>query len=57
MGQIFTRPISAEQYAKIDARTKPSQEDILHAQDELFMNLLQRVKELEDHQQGGDSYD
>lgn len=57
MGKIFTRPISAEQQDKIDARTRPSQEDILHAQDELFMNLLQRVKELEDNQQGGDSYD
>lgn len=57
MGQIYTRPISAEQQAKIDAKTRPSQEDILHAQDELFMNLLQRVKQLEDNQQGGDSYD
>lgn len=57
MGKIFTRPISAEQQAKLDAKKRPSQEDILHAQDELFMNLLQRVKELEDHQQGGDSYD
>lgn len=57
MGKIFTRPISAEQRAKLDAKTKPSQEDILKAQDELFMNLLLRVKELENNQQGGDSYD
>ena len=57
MGKIFTRPISAEQQAKLDAKKRPSQEDILRAQDELFMNLLQRVKELEDNQQGGDSYD
>lgn len=57
MGKIFTRPISAEQQAKLDAKKRPSQEDILHAQDELFMNLLQRVKQIEDNQQGGDSYD
>ena len=57
MGQIFTRPISAEQKAKLDEKKRPSQEDILHAQDELFMNLFQRVKKLEDNQQGGDSYD
>ena len=57
MGKIFSRPVTPEQLAKIDAKTKPSQDDILRAQDELFMNLLQRVKELEDNRQGGDSYD
>lgn len=57
MGKIFSRPLTPEQLAKLEAKKSPSQEDILHAQDELFMNLLQRVKELEDHQQGGDSYD
>ena len=57
MGKIFTRPLTDEQKQKIAAKSKPSADDILHAQDELFMNLLQRVKELEDNQQGGDSYD
>lgn len=54
MGKIFTRPVSAEQREKLE---KPSEEAVRKAQDELFMNLLQRVKDLEDNQQGGDSYD
>jgi len=54
MGQIFSRPLTQEQLDKLE---KPSAEAIQKAQDELFMNLLRRVKELEDRQQGGDSYD
>ena len=54
MGQIFTRPVTTEQREKLE---KPSPEAVQKAQDELFMNLLQRVKQLEDSQQGGDSYD
>lgn len=57
MGKIFTRPLTDEQKQKIAAKSKPSAEDILRAQDDLFMNLLLRVKELEDNRQGGDSYD
>lgn len=57
MGKIFSRPISAEQQAKIDAKSKPSQEDIVKAQDDLFMYLMNRIAELEKFQQGGDSYD
>lgn len=52
MGKIFTRPISAEQKEKIAARAKPSQDAILKAQDELFLNLLLRVNELERKKDG-----
>lgn len=54
MGQIFTRPITTEQHEKLE---KPSPEAVQKAQDDLFLNLLLRVKQLEDSQQGGDSYD
>lgn len=54
MGQIFTRPVTPEQREQIE---KPSPESVQKAQDELFLNLLLRVKQLEDSQQGGDSYD
>lgn len=57
MGKIFSRPLSTEQLEKLDAKTKPSAEDILKAQDDLFMFLLERVAALEANQQGGDSYD
>ena len=56
MGKIFTRPLTDDQKQKIAAKSKPSAEDILRAQDDLFINLLLRVQELEDRQ-GGDSYD
>lgn len=54
MGQIFTRPVTPEQREQLE---KPSPEAVQKAQDELFQNLLLRVKQLEDGQQGGDSYD
>lgn len=54
MGQIFTRPVTTEQQEKLE---KPSPEAVQKAQDDLFMNLLQRIKALEDALRGGDSYD
>lgn len=61
MGKIFTRPLTDDQKQKIAAKSKPSAEDILRAQDDLFMNLLLRVNELESQNRkqylGGDSYD
>lgn len=43
----FEFPLTQEQIKERAARTKPSAEDVQRAQDELFMNLLQRVAELE----------
>ena len=57
MGKIFSRPLSPEQLEKLDAKSKPSAEDIQKAQDDLFMYLLERVAALEANRQGGDSYD
>ena len=54
MGQIFTRPVTPEQRDQLE---KPSPEAVQKAQDALLLNLLLRVKQLEDSQQGGDSYD
>ena len=57
MGKIFSRPLSSEQLEKLDAKSKPSAEDIQKAQDDLFMYLLEHVAALEANRQGGDSYD
>ena len=47
MGKIFQRPITPEQRKALEQRKKLSNADILRGQDELFMNLLNRVAELE----------
>ena len=47
MGIIIRRPLSDEQKKLLEAKTKPSAEDILNAQDDLFMNILTRLSELE----------
>ena len=44
---IISKPLTPEQLKILDAKSKPSQEDILAAQDILFMNLLDRVALLE----------
>lgn len=44
---IFTRPLTEEQLKKLKEREKPSQEEILAAQDRLFLFLLERVNTLE----------
>ncbi|MBE8949768.1 MAG: hypothetical protein SR3Q1_04120 [Quinella sp. 3Q1] len=44
---IITRPLTPEQRKLLDDKSKPAQEDILAAQDALFMNLLTRVADLE----------
>ena len=54
---IIRRPITQEQIKKMEARTKPTQEDIQEATDNLFMYLLRKVEELEAGQGGGDSAD
>lgn len=54
MGQIFTRPVTPEQHEQLE---KPSPEAVQKAQDEILLNLLLRVKQLEDKQQGGDPSD
>lgn len=52
MAKIFTRPVTTEQREQLE---KPSPEAVQKATDDLFMNLLQRIKNLEDKQQSGDS--
>lgn len=47
MGQIFQRPLTQEQRKALAKKKKLSDEDILRGQDELFMNLLNRVSALE----------
>ena len=47
MGQIFQRPLTQEQRKALAKKKKPTNEDILRGQDELFMNLLNRVATLE----------
>lgn len=44
---IIKRPLTEEQLKKISEREKPSQEEILKAQDELFMYLIERLDALE----------
>ncbi|MBR0289852.1 MAG: hypothetical protein IJQ82_12825 [Selenomonadaceae bacterium] len=44
---IFQRPLTAEEKKFLESKTKPSQEDVQAAQDELFMNILLRLNELE----------
>lgn len=43
----FERPITQEQLKAIEARQKPSTEEIIAAADQLIMNLLERVAQLE----------
>lgn len=52
---IIKRPISEEQKAKIEARGKPSQEDINQAASDLILYLMRRIEELETY--SGDSAD
>lgn len=44
---IIKKPLTEEQKKKIAEREKPSQEEILNAQDQLFMYLLEKVDALE----------
>lgn len=44
---IIKRPLTEEQIKKISDKEKPTPEDILTAQDALFMYLLERVALLE----------
>ena len=46
---IFTKPLTQEQRRELEQRTKPSTEQLQAAQDALFMNLLERVAQLEDN--------
>ena len=52
---IIKRPISEEQKAKIEARGKPSQEEINQAANDLIWYLMQRIEQLETY--SGDSAD
>lgn len=47
MSLIIRKPLSDEQKKLLEAKTRPSAEDILNAQDDLFMNILTRLAELE----------
>ena len=47
MALIIRRPLSDEQKKILEAKSRPSAEDILNAQDDLFMNILTRLNELE----------
>ena len=44
---IIRKPLTEEQKKKIAEREKPSQEEIQHAIDELFIALMNRVDALE----------
>lgn len=44
---IFQRPLTAEEKKFLESKTKPSQDDIQAAQDDLFMNILLRLNNLE----------
>lgn len=44
---IIKRPLTEEQLKKISDKEKPSPQEILQAQDQLFMYLLQKVELLE----------
>ena len=47
---IVKRPLTDEQLKKIAEREKPSQEDILNAQDQLFLYILQKLDALDNTQ-------
>lgn len=47
---IIRKPLTEEQKKKIAEREKPSQEEIQHAIDELFIALINRVDALEKEQ-------
>lgn len=48
MSSVFIqRPLTADEKKFLESKTKPSQDDIQAAQDELFMNILLRLNELE----------
>lgn len=48
---IIRKPLTDEQKKKLAEREKPSQEEVNHAIDELFINLMNRVDELEQERQ------
>lgn len=48
---IIRKPLTEEQKKKLVDREKPSQEEVNHAIDELFVNLMNRVDELERERQ------
>lgn len=48
MGYLVKRPLSEADKQLLAAKLKPSQDDIQHATDDLFMNLLTRLAEVED---------
>ena len=47
MSLLIRKPVTAEQKKILEAKKKPSAEDVQKATDELFLNLLLRVAELE----------
>lgn len=44
---VIKRPLTLEQKKILENKSKPSQDDILAAQDDLFMYLMTRIAELE----------
>ena len=48
---IIRKPLTEEQKKKLVDREKPSQEEVNHAIDELFIALMNRVDELEQERQ------
>ena len=48
---IIKKPLTEEQKKKLAAREVPSQEEINHSIDELFIALMNRVDELEQERQ------
>lgn len=47
MSALIKRPVTAEQQKILEAKKKPSAEDVQKATNDLFLNLLLRVAELE----------
>ena len=44
---IFRTPITDEQKKRLDERGKPTEAEIRRAEDELFLNIMQRLEVLE----------
>ena len=47
MSALIRKPVTLEQQKILEAKKKPSAEDVQKATDDLFLNLLLRVAELE----------
>ena len=44
---IYQRPLTLEEKKILEAKTKPSADDVQAAQDNLFLNILLRLNDLE----------